>query len=333
MTRGTSWHPAALAGAPSISLDRPHGGRQDVGMFPGLVFRLFFACHGLPTTRGTFHLMLLVLAVIAGCAGGCGDSSTLYTVDWDVSGYNHVDVLVNGVPAYTFDSRTNAQSGFASINWFLRDGSNDIRVVVAGPNGSQQAAVVRVCKRPDDAPYQDATPIKEFRFGKGGPSEGEGALTLEAHLCSPGWSWQSAEKIAALSPEDRGQIIDRIKAWHAALANRDAEAEASLLKEGMVEVARSLYMDAADMQRELRESHEGVFSAGSWSVKDLDVDSLRLVVYGSIVIVDRDGGPVLEWRIADSGKRGGSGFTPGRIIVKRAAFVKTGGRWVLYPIM
>jgi hypothetical protein len=277
---------------------------------------------------------ILSLLVLSGCAflSGCGGSPILYTIDDDLPSYDHVEVLVNGVPVRSFDGSWHIRSGFVCINWFLHSGENEIRVVATQPNGNERTSIVRVCQRPVDAEYQEATPIKEFRFGKKEAPGGEMVCTITANIAQK-WSWQSAEKITAVTAADRDEIIGQIWSLYCAYARRNTKEVLALMREGLAEQSRSVYLEPSELEKELSDTCADLFSDPSWKAEDLDVDSFRITTYGNIVIVDRAGGPVIRGIRGNAKKSSGAEFVMNSLFVPRAAFVKSGGRWVFFSIM
>lgn len=286
-----------------------------------------------PIMRCSGWLLMFLIAAMQG-AGGCSapeeesamPAGPIYRLEWTVHPYDEMTIFVNDIPAVEFHPAKNLRSGCLHINWFLRDGRNDLSVVAGKPNGHNGTLSVRLYTVPRPDAQSTGSPLFQ--------AEASGAeikptfrrsATVNAQIPFE-WSWQKASPIAGLSDDDRAEILGQIKALHTAFVEKDVS-ELNRLLPLKDEIAKSLYLDEALFKQEGQRFLARVFQQPGYSVEPLDLAAIRLTIHGPVVIAE-----IEDRKLIEAGARDAEENYLG-IFIARIAFIKLKGAWVAFDLM
>lgn len=290
---GPHHHPAASPG-PSVRRSRPRiasGVRRPRTAGSGFV--------------GACGAMLVYSAAVA-------QEVPLHTVHVQHAGRS-VEVRVNGLPVAR--GEPDRPSLVAQVSSFVTDGSNEIELISIrrGPASSPLSFVLR--RRTSEGSIEVAS-LPDL---EGEPAGKPVARTLEVDVKLPvTWSWERAEEVGsgALSATDRTEVVEAVRALHAALAARRVDEvvdrlrivyrEMGLLRPGIVERIRQRVADW--------------MGDPGWRLAPLDAGRLRIRPYGKLVHVSSDG-PLIE--------SGPLGDGTSRFRLESVFLAKLDGRWVI----
>jgi len=251
----------------------------------------------------------------------------IYRLEWTVHPYDEMTIFVNDIPAVEFHPPQSLRSGYLHINWFLRDGRNDLSVVAGKPNGQKGTFSVRLYTVPRPDAQSTGSPLFQAE-ASGAEIKPTFRRSATANAQIPfEWSWQKASPIAGLSGDDRAEILGQIKTLHTAFVEKDTSEMHRLLATGAEEIVKSVYADPSELKRLQRHLFERVFSQEDCIVKPLEPQAIRLSVYGGVVVADKPDATLIE---AGSGDLESDYVS---VFINRLAFVKSEGQWVAFHLL
>lgn len=276
-----------------------------------------------------WYVTCCMMAVLAGCGASerhedaDGQERIVYHLLWNARGFSHCQILVNGVPAVVRREGEPYHTGRSTLNWFMHNGANDIRIEAGGPQ-PEGGFSVELYATPVRIEFDQGQLLYKFSAGTTAHTVNE-RVSITASI-PRAWAWQSAERTQTLSSDDRQAILALVEQLQAAYVEKDV-GKVEKLCAAAREVYDSIYTDSKAVRRSTRDVMERVFASRGYTVVPLNRDEVALTSYGQLVRAENNKGrDLIESITASQSDADSVAFN---ISVPYLLFMKQDGVWVI----
>jgi hypothetical protein len=228
-----------------------------------------------------------------------------YTVEAECEGLRAAVTINGGVVFHSY--RAGPRGMGRRIEPWLREGRNELAMSLARLDEEVESEhfLLSVYKSPADRTEpQPMDLFLRYRWSANeAPLPSGDFATVFQHgfhvpTCPGPWAWEEATPFAN---EDRGDVIEAVRALHRAMAAGQTELVMALLGIRTEELSRGLDLDQGEAEGELAAYFESFFRVESWSLAPLAPDLVALPeADGRMVrVVDPSGAPPITGRTAD----------------------------------